>query len=86
MEIDMTASPKTRARSSKHIIAEINCPHLSLHKGHDHWYFVYDNVQGGVFETLSVYVLRLSDLSLDGWLSDGRAFIAKIDAKMKRGA
>jgi hypothetical protein len=82
---DTQMTDKTRARSVKHILREIDCQHLALHKGEGYWYFEYDDPANNIFETLSVYVARLSDLSLDGWISDGCSLVAKVEAQRAGG-
>lgn len=59
------------------IIRKIGCPHLSLFAGKDYWYFVYDNTKTGDYETHSVYTEYLHDLSLEEWIKEGKAFVAK---------
>ena len=54
------------------VIAGVGNARLSLHNGGGYWYFVYDD-GGDVYETRSVMVQRLGDMSLDAWIAEGRA-------------
>lgn len=69
----------------KQVLAKIDCPHLTLLKGGGYWYFVYDIPQLNVFETKSVYTMRLNDLTLDMWVADGKELVALGD-EMRRDA
>ena len=59
--------------TTKAILDKISNPALKLYKGEDYFYFVLDD--GVIFDTHSVYVTRLSDLSFDAWVDEGRGFI-----------
>ena len=58
------------------ILARLGCQHLSLHNGGGYWYFRYDD--GDAHETRSVMVMRLKDMSLEGWLYEGRALLEQV--------
>jgi hypothetical protein len=60
------------------ILARIGHQHLSLYRGEGYWYFSYDD-GGSRHETRSVMVLRLSHLSLDQWVAEGRALVALVE-------
>ncbi len=49
--------------------------HIELVKGKEYYYFVFDD--GKRFETLSVMVARLNDLTLAQWIEEGNQFAAK---------
>jgi hypothetical protein len=62
--------------SPKKILAAIGCPYLSLHKGKGYWYFVYDSADDqAVYNSMSIYTYRLSHMSLEGWVTAGKAFV-----------
>lgn len=70
------------AKSSKQIIKQIGCPHLNLYRGEGYWYFIYDNLSnGGVYDSHSVYVMRLNDMGLDRWVDEGKAFVKKVEGQ-----
>lgn len=52
-------------------------PYVKLHKGDGYFYFSFDD--NVTYETESVMVYRLNDLSLDQWISAGRDFINEVD-------
>jgi len=60
------------------ILKGVGNPHLSLYKGEGYWYFAFDD-GGSRHETRSVMVLRLSHLSLDQWVAEGRALVALVE-------
>ena len=64
--------------TTRKILARIGHQHLSLHNGGEYWYFSYDD-GGSRHETRSVMVLRLSHLSLDQWVAEGRALVALVE-------
>lgn len=61
--------------TTRKILKAIGCPILNLYKGEGYWYFVYDDLDRNVFETQSVYAVRLSDMSLETWVQEGREFV-----------
>lgn len=72
------------AISSAEIVKKIGNPYVELVRAvrHGYWYFVYSDEANDLYETESVYVPRLNDMSLDRWVSDGEAFVAKVEALM----
>lgn len=58
----------------KRILAEINNENLNLYRGKDYFYFTYSNIDEDFFETYSVYVYRLHDLSFGDWIECGNNF------------
>lgn len=71
----MTAA--TYAKSTAEILRAIACPRLSLHRGvgHGYWYFIYDDLDaGGIYDSKSVYVPRLNDMTVAQWAEIGVAF------------
>lgn len=66
----------------KSIIKEINDPNLKLYRGEGYLYFVYDNPEKNVYETESVYVNRLNELSLETWVSIGKEFVENISKEI----
>lgn len=63
--------------TARRILKEIGSPYLALYNGGDYWYFKFDD--GTFFETQSVMVPRLRDLSLRQWVAEGREFLARIE-------
>lgn len=61
------------------IVNAINHPNVSLYKSQDCWYFVYDNVDAGIYETRTVYVWRLNEFSLDQWIEEGNDFVEEVE-------
>lgn len=61
--------------TTRKILKAIGCPILSLYKGEGYWYFVYDDLDRNMFETQSVYAVRLSDMPLETWVQEGREFV-----------
>lgn len=72
------------ARSVKQILREIGNKNLNLYchraNGGPYWYFVYDDGDK-VFETKTVLVPRLGDLTLNAWIELGEKFVEEIVAK-----
>lgn len=71
--------------NTSRILRRIDCPHLSLLKGDGYWYFVYDIPSLNIFETKSVYTMRLNDLTLDMWVADGKELV-ELGDEMRREA
>lgn len=61
--------------TTRKILKAIGCPILNLYKGEGYWYFVYDDLDRNVFETQSVYTVRLSNLPLEEWVREGKEFV-----------
>lgn len=58
------------ARSAKQILAAAGNPeHVTLERvaGHGYWIFIFDDVAAGIYETLSVYTVRLNDMTVEQW-------------------
>lgn len=74
------------AKSAKQVLAQIKCPYLDLVRvtGREggYWYFVYDDIANGIYETESVYVMRLNDMALDRWVASGKDLVAMCEAKL----
>jgi hypothetical protein len=68
-----------RATTVGPILKHIGCAHLSLVKGEGYWYFIYDGVERGIFETESVYTMRLNDMTNRAWIEDGMRFVQKVE-------
>lgn len=71
------------AISSKAIVNKIGNPNVELVRavGHGYWYFVYSDIAANVYETESVYVMRLNDMPLERWVTDGKEFVAKVEER-----
>lgn len=74
---DARAYPK----STRQIIKEIGCPHLSLYHGKGYWYFAYDD--GEIFETESIPVSRLRSMPLEHWIGIGRRFASETQERKR---
>jgi len=65
------------AKSSAEILRLIGCRQLSLYRcvGQGYWYFIFDDLAGtGVYDTESIYCMRLNDMSIARWVDAGRSF------------
>uniref|UniRef100_A0AB39CEA1 Uncharacterized protein n=1 Tax=Pseudomonas phage HRDY3 TaxID=3236930 RepID=A0AB39CEA1_9VIRU len=61
------------------IIKALGSDKLALYKGSGYFYFTYDDPARNIYETHSVdAVCRLTDLSLDQWISEGKTLLTKI--------
>lgn len=69
--------------TTKQILKEIGCKYLSLYRGKGYWYFVYDDlsVDATKYDTMSVYVCRLNEMSLDRWIEEGKDFVKEVENK-----
>jgi len=65
--------------TTSQIIRIIGDHRLSLQRGDGYWYFVFDD--GEKFDTESVMVMRLKDLPLSSWVSQGREFISRMEER-----
>jgi hypothetical protein len=50
--------------TTKQVLQAIGEPHLQLIDAGGHWCFVYNDKAAGVFDTYSIYTLRLNDFPL----------------------
>jgi outer membrane protein assembly factor BamE (lipoprotein component of BamABCDE complex) len=57
------------------VIRTMGKPHMELVPGNGYWYFVFDDSKR--YDTHSVYVARINDLTLDIWTNEGNAFYEK---------
>lgn len=62
------------AKSTAEILRIVGCKHLNLYRGvgSGYWYFIYDN--GVIYESESVYVPRLNDMTVAQWVEIGVRF------------
>jgi len=68
---------KTRyARSASEVLRAVGCSYLKLYRGEGYWYFIYDS--GKVYESESVYTMRLNDMPLALWVQIGKNFVEKV--------
>lgn len=67
-------------KSINQVFKEDNLP-VELVKCKDYFYFTYDLPQQKVFETESVYVQKLSHLTKDEWIRQGRVFALETEHK-----
>jgi hypothetical protein len=49
--------------TSRKVLDVVGEPHLRLIAGKGHWHFVYHDIKAGIYDTRSIYAMRLSDLS-----------------------
>ncbi len=49
--------------TSRKVLDVVGEPHLRLIAGKGHWHFVYHDIMAGIYDTRSIYAMRLSDLS-----------------------
>lgn len=69
-----------QVRSINKVFTEDKLP-LELVKGEDYFYFQYDLPEQNIFETESVYVAKLNQLTKDEWIRLGRVFVTEIEHK-----
>lgn len=67
--------------NTRKILATIKCEHLALCKGDGYWYFIYDRPSLNIFETHSIYTVRLNDLPLETWVEEGHSFAQSIETR-----
>lgn len=62
------------AKSAAEILRAVGCPNLNLYRGvgNGYWYFVFDAPD--VYESESVYVPRLNDMTVTQWVEIGVRF------------
>lgn len=75
------SNPNTKATRVKQVLDAVGNKHLNLVAGNGYWYFIYDDVAKGMFDTKSVYTMRLGDLPVEEWAADGRELVAKMERK-----
>jgi len=72
------------AFKAKSVIKAIGDPRLELVAGKGYWYFVFNDIRkNNLFDTQSVMVMRLSDLSQERWIEEGKDFLAKMQQKIE---
>lgn len=65
--------------TTKKILKEIGCENLDLVRGEGYFYFVYDEFPNReIYDTRSVFVFRLNDLSLESWIYEANILLEKI--------
>lgn len=77
--------------TKQQIIKEIGCPHLTLWKnaGDGYHYFMYDTFHkkgtgfDGRYNTYSIYVMYLKDMSLEQWVKEGKDFVAQMEGYLE---
>lgn len=66
------------------ILAKLKDKRVQLYRGPGYWYFVFDAIEAhSVYETLSVYTMRLNDMPLEQWVAYGRQCIAQGEAEIE---
>lgn len=76
-----SAARTWKATRVKAIIKAVGSDKLQLVDGKGYWYFIYDDVAKGAYDTTSVMVMRLGDLTVEQWAADGREFVAKMEKR-----
>jgi len=69
-----------QVRSVNRVFNEDKLP-VELVKGEDYFYFQYNLPEQNVFETESVYVANLGQLTKDEWVRLGRQFVNETEHK-----
>lgn len=77
---DQGAKMTAYAKSAKQVTKAIGCDKLELVRGVGYWYFVFDDVPNGIYETESVMVMYLNSMTIDQWAEIGRAFVKSVTA------
>lgn len=67
------------AASAALILKKIGNPCLTLHKGAGYWYFMYDDTARKIYETRSVYVMFLTQMSVEEWIEEGADFVRWVE-------
>ena len=70
----------TIATNTAQILKKIGSAPLNLFRGRGYWYFVYDDVETGIYETSSVYTMYLKDMSVEQWVEEGLQLVNSIKA------
>lgn len=76
---EKTVQKATKARTVAQVTKAIGCPELELVKGSGYLYFVYNDKENNIWETESVYIAYLNQLSVEQWSEIGRAFVARME-------
>lgn len=70
--------------TTKQILKALACDKLALHKGGGYFYFVYDDAEASnIWLDRTVNVYRLSHMSLDSWIAEGRDFLKEVQTKIE---
>jgi hypothetical protein len=64
-----------KASSATQVLKKIKCEYLSLYKGEGYWYFIFDN--GTTYESESIMVIRMNDMTVEQWVDAGEAFLER---------
>jgi len=70
-----------KATNTAQIIKKIGCPHLNLYRGQGYYYFSFDDESRGLYDTKSIAACYLTQLELDMWVEDGKAFVEQMEAE-----
>lgn len=70
--------------TKKAILKQVGSPYLDLHivpdaGGGRYVYFEYDAPAAFKYDTRSVMVPRLSDMSIEQWVAEGKALVAEME-------
>lgn len=68
----------TKAKSTKQVAKMIGCDKLTLNCGNGYLYFIYDDAENGDWFDKSIPVCRLSHLTLERWVEEGKEFLNEI--------
>lgn len=70
-----------KTTSTKQVIKAIGSKFLQLVDGNGYWYFIYDDVAKGRYDTQSVMTMRLRDADLEFWVAEGKELVAKMESQ-----
>lgn len=79
------SAPRFTCASVTKALAAKGHPRVELIRGEGYLFFVFDDPARNIYDTRSVMVPRLGDLTLDQWVEDGVAFARDIEAHAQRG-
>lgn len=71
--------------TTKQVLKAIGEPHLQLIDAGGCWCFVYNDKAAGIFDTYSVYAMRLNDFPFCDWVAEGRGFVVTIKKRSMPG-
>lgn len=69
------------ATRTSQVTRKLNNKYVELVRGDGYWYFVYSDVARNIFDSESVYTMRLNDLTVAHWVEIGEKFISRIEAE-----
>lgn len=71
--------------TTKKILKEIGCDKLDLWKAGEgdrgYWVFQYDDPALKIYDTSSIMTPRLSDMTLEQWVTEGKGFVEHMEGE-----